>query len=63
MGQKSLGNELVNSMRRLKGQQAQKVIKGKDVVIGPRKSKGSSKKSMGVKRGKKEVNGPRKPEE
>ena len=33
----------------LKGQKAQKVIRGKHVVIGPRKPKGSSKKPMGVK--------------
>ena len=39
MGWGSLGNELVNSMGRPKGQQAQKIIRDKDVVIGPRKSK------------------------
>ena len=49
MGQGSLRNELVNSMGQPKGQQAQKVIRGKDVVIGLRKPKGSSKKPMGVK--------------
>ena len=63
MGRGSPRNELVNSMSWLKGQQAQKVIRGKDVVIGPRKPKGYSKKPMGVTRGKEEVNGPRKPEE
>jgi len=38
-------------------------IRGKDVVKGPRKPKEFSNKPMGVKRGKKEVNWPRKPEE
>ena len=37
MGWGSLGNELVNSMGQPKGQQAQKTIRGKDVVIGLRK--------------------------
>ena len=43
MGRGSLGNELVNSMGRPKGQQAQKIIRGKDVVIGPRKPKDLAK--------------------
>ena len=53
MGWGSLGNELVNSMGQPKGQQAQKIIRGKDVVIGPRKPKESSKMPMGVKEVKK----------
>ena len=43
MGRGSLGNELVNSMGRSKGQQAQKIIRGKNVVIGPRKPKDPAK--------------------
>ena len=40
-----------------------RVIRGKDVVKGFRKSKEFSNKPMGVKRGKEKVNGPRKPKE
>ena len=56
MGRGSLGNELLNSLGWLKGQQARKAIRGKDVVIGSRKPKRFSKKPkrfskkpMGVK--------------
>ena len=38
-----------------------RVIRGKDVEKGPRKSKEFSNKPMGVKRGKEEVNGSKKP--
>lgn len=37
-----------------------RVIKGKDVGKGPRKSKEFSNKPIGVKKGKEEVNEPRK---
>ena len=61
MGWGSLGNELVNSMGQPKGQQAQKIIRGKDVVIGLRKP--IQQKVNGSKRGKEEVNGPKKLDE
>ena len=43
------GNELVNSLGWLKGQEPRKVIRGKYVVIGSKKPKGFRKKLMGVK--------------
>ena len=52
---------MVNSS--LKANKPKMGIRGKDIVKRPRKPKEFSNKLMGVKRGKKEVNGPRKPEE
>ena len=40
-----------------------RVMRGKDVVKGPRKPKELCNKPMGVKGGKERVNGPRKPKE
>ena len=53
----SPGNELVNSMGRPKSQQDQKAIRDKDVAIGPRNPKGSSKKPMRVKEAKRKSMG------
>ena len=49
-------------MERIRANKPIRVIRGKNVVNGPRKPKESNNKLMRVKRGKEEVNGLRKPE-
>ena len=50
-------------MARMMANKPIRVIRGKDLVKGPRKSKEFSNKLMGVKKDKEEVNWPRKPKE